>query len=448
MRLWSRLVLLTSLCACAAAPDRRFEVCEALLPAFLAEGEHAEILDRRPAPEDPGRVIIAFMRETPAPDGRGILACTFADDGRGGRLALIAVEESATGPLSAVKLQLLRRELGHELGLDLSRPPAFDMPPRVGAPGGPRALPYLVQQLINTLILGAIYGLTAVGYTLVYGVIGVINFAYGEIYMLGAFAALSLFAVVGAVGGSWLPAALLAALGTAVLVSAGHAWVAERLVFRPLAHQPSRALIAAIALSISLQEYMRLAQGSRSHWLSAMSFGSMKLMERDGFAVHVTGLQTTIVALAFVISLGLALLLSRSRFGRELRAVAQDSRMSAMLGVDVNRTVATTFALGGALAGVAGLIDAVYYGGVGFFMGYIVGFKALTAALLGGIGSVGGALLGGLLIGAIETFWAAYLDSSYRDVAVFGVLVLVLTFRPSGLLGVEEKPIERAPAGR
>ena len=131
-----------------------------------------------------------------------------------------------------------------------------------------------------------------------------------------------------------------------------------------------------------------------------------------------------------------------------MRAVAQDARMSEMLGVDVNRIVAGTFALGGALAGVAGLIDAVYYGGVGFFMGYIVGFKALTAALLGGIGSVGGALLGGLIIGAIETFWAAYLDSSYRDVAVFGVLVLVLTLRPSGLVSVQEAPIERAPAPR
>ncbi len=447
MRLCSSLLLLTFLCACAAAPDRRFEVCEALLPAFLEEGEHAEILDRKLAPEDPGRVVIEFMRGALVPGRRSVLACTFADDGRGGRLALIAVEESASGPLSAVKLQLLRRELGHELGLDLSRSQVQEVP-RIGAPGGARALPYLVQQLVNALILGAIYGLTAVGYTLVYGVIGVINFAYGEIYMLGAFAALSLFAVVGVAGGSWLPAALLAALGTAVLTSAGHAWVAERLVFRPLARQPSRALIAAIALSISLQEYMRLAQGSRSHWLSAMSFGSLKVMDRGGFAVHVTGLQTLIIAVALLISLGLALLLRRSRFGRELRAVAQDSRMSAMLGVDVNRTVATTFALGGALAGVAGLIDAVYYGGVGFLMGYIVGFKALTAALLGGIGSVGGALLGGLLIGVIETFWAAYLDSSYRDVAVFGVLVLVLAFRPSGILGTDEKPIERAPAGR
>jgi branched-chain amino acid transport system permease protein len=440
-------LLLLLLCACADAPDRRVEVCEALVPAFLAENERAEILQGTVSAEEPGRIVIAFARHGPFLDGRGTLACTFTGDGRGGRLGLVAVEESEAGPLSPVKLQLLRRELGHALGLDLNPPPALEGQ-RIGAPGGARALPYLVQQLVNALILGAIYGLTAVGYTLVYGVIGVINFAYGEIYMLGAFAALAALAVLGIAGGSWLPLALVAALLSAVLVAGGHAWAAERLVFRRLARQPSRALIAAIALSIALQEYVRLAQGSRSHWLATVRLGDLPLLERAGFTAHITGVQGLIVALALAIALGLGLLIGRSGFGRQMRAVAQDARMSAMLGVDVNRIVAGTFALGGALAGIAGLIDAVYYGGIGFFMGYIVGFKALTAALLGGIGSVGGALLGGILIGAVETFWAAYLDSSYRDVAVFGVLVLVLTLRPSGLLKTEEKPIERAPPER
>jgi branched-chain amino acid transport system permease protein len=445
MRLSFPVGLLLLLCACAGGEDRRFDVCQALLPAFLAEGERAEVLDRSISPDDPRRIQIEFARRAPFLAGRGTLTCTFAGDGRGGRLGLIAIEETGSGTLSDVKLQLLRRELSHELGVDLNPPVLKE---RIGAPGGARALPYLVQQTVNALILGAIYGLTAVGYTLVYGVIGVINFAYGEIYMLGAFAALGVFAVVGITGGSWLALGLLAALATGMLISGGHAWVAERLVFRPLAHQPSRALIAAIALSIALQEYARLAQGARSHWLSPIHFGNVTLLERAGFAVHVTGLQTAIVALALMIGMALALIIGRSRYGRQMRAVAQDPRMAALLGVDVDRTVARTFALGGALAGAAGVIDAVYYGGVGFFMGYIVGFKALTAALLGGIGSVGGALLGGLLIGAIETFWAAYLDSSYRDVAVFGVLVLVLTLRPSGWLGVKEAPIERDPGGR
>ncbi len=446
MRVLSILLLLL-VAACAHAPDRRLAVCEALVPAFLAEGESAEIARSGIDPADERRVVIEFIRRAPFLAGRGTLACIFAGDGRGGRFGLIAVEEGASGPLSAVKLQLLRRELGHELGLDLSPPPGASER-RGGPPLDARALPYLVQQLVNALILGAIYGLTAVGYTLVYGVIGVINFAYGEIYMLGAFVALIVIALLGIAGGSWLPLALAAALITGALVSSGHAWLAERLVFRPLARQPSRALIAAIALSIFLQEYARLTQGSRNHWLSPISFGDLTLIERAGFEARITGLQAAIIALALIVSLLLALVLRRSRLGREMRAVAQDARMSAMLGVDVNRTVAHAFALGGALAGIAGVIDAVYYGGVGFFMGYIVGFKALTAALLGGLGSVGGALLGGLLIGALEIFWAAYLDAGTRDIAVFGVLVLVLWLRPAGLLATEEAAIERAPALR
>ncbi len=447
MRLSLTVSFFLLLGACTVAEDKRFFVCEALVPAFLTEGERAEVIDRKIDEDDSRRILVDYVRRAPFLDARSTIACTFTGDGRGGRLGLIAVEERTSGPLSTVKLQLLRRALGHELGLDLDPPPALATP-RVGAPSGPRALPYLVQQIVNALILGAIYGLTAVGYTLVYGVIGVINFAYGEIYMLGAFAALGIFAVVGVSGGSWLPFTLIAALFTAMLVSGGHAWVAERLVFRPLARQPSRALIAAIALSIALQEYARLAQGSRSHWLSPVDFGNLTLLERAGFSAHITGLQAAIIALGLLIGVILAVLLARSRFGREIRAVAQDPRMAEMLGIDLNRTVGRTFALGGALAGIAGVIDTVYYGGVGFFMGYIVGFKALTAALLGGIGSVGGALIGGLLIGAIEIFWAAYLTTGYRDVAVFGVLVLVLTLRPSGLLGTVESPFERPPGDR
>ena len=331
MRLKPTVITLFLLCACAAAEDRRLEVCAALVPAFLGENERAEILTREVAPEEPRRVLIEFARHAPFLDGRSTLACTFTGDGRGGRLGLIEVEETDSGTLSQVKLQLLRRELGHEFGIDLSPPPSLERQ-RIGAPGGARALPYLVQQIVNALILGAIYGLTAVGYTLVYGVIGVINFAYGEIYMLGAFAALGAFALIGVSGGSWLPLALLAALFTAMLVAGGHAWAAERLVFRRLPDQPSRALIAAIALSMALQEYARLAQGSRSHWLAAVRFGDLALLERAGFTAHITGLQAVIIALALLIALALAILIGRTGFGRQMRAVAQDARMSAMRG--------------------------------------------------------------------------------------------------------------------
>ena len=182
MRLFLIFALLLALSACAKAPDKRFFVCEALLPAFLNQGERAEVTNRQVAPDDPHRVIVEYMQHGPFLDRRSTLSCTFTADEAGGRLGLIAVEEARTGPLSPITLDLYRLELGHELGLDLNPTPVLSEE-HVGPPSGPVALPYLLQQIVNALILGAIYGLTAVGYTLVYGVIGVINFAYGDIYM-------------------------------------------------------------------------------------------------------------------------------------------------------------------------------------------------------------------------------------------------------------------------
>jgi len=435
-------LLLLALAGCGPDP-RQFEVCEALVPALVESGDEPRILDRRAAPDH--GVAIAYEVPQEGHSVSGVVHCTFAG-GRfdRGRLTLTAITSTATGPLSTVKVYLLRQELAHALGLDLWVP-APDSVPRAGAPRDERALPYLVQQLVNAAIVGSIYALTAIGYTLVYGVIGVINFAYGEIYMLGAFAAVIVFVLLGALGVSWLPLALALVLVSALGAGSLYAWFAERWVFRPLRTQPTRALVAAIALSISLQEYARLTQGASGHWLGRIDLGDLMLVERAGFDAHLTGLQALIIGLAIAIGFTLAVLMTRSRFGREHRAVAQDFRMAAMLGVDVNGSVARTFALGGALAGAAGLIDAAYYGGVGFFMGYIVGFKSLTAALLGGIGSVPGAVLGGFLIGLIETFWAAYFDATYRDVVVFAILVMVLWLRPAGILGVDEPAILRRP---
>jgi branched-chain amino acid transport system permease protein len=444
MRLPYLVAILLLIWACSVDEDKRIRVCEAFLPVFLDEGQSARITASHAAEDDPRTVIVEYRVADAPPGGApASLSCTFAGDGRARRLGLIGVS-APSGPLSSIRLELLRRQIGRDLGLDLLPPP----PDTTGGPIGAVALPYLIQQIVNAAILGSIYGLTAVGYTLVYGVIGVINFAYGDIYMLGAFGAVAIFAMLGATPVTWLPLALLLALATSILYAAGHAWASERLVFRPLARQPTRALIAAIALSISLQEYVRLAQGARNHWLAPVWFGDWRLVERAGFTAHITVLQSLIIGLGIGLALVLGLIMSRTHFGRQMRAVAQDPRMAAMLGIDINRVIAGTFALGGALAGAAGFIDAVYYGGVGFYLGYIVGFKALTAALLGGIGSVAGALIGGLLIGGIETFWAAYLDDTYRDMAVFAVLVLVLTLRPSGLMAVDEPPIQRETAGR
>ena len=194
-------------------------------------------------------------------------------------------------------------------------------------------------------------------------------------------------------------------------------------------------LIAAIGLSIALQEYARLLQGTHVVFLPPMVNQGRTLLEGDGFAFRVGTGQLVVTGLAAVLLLAVWLIIGRTRFGRAQRACAQDRLMAEMVGIDVGRTVATTFMLGAALAAAAGTVVALFYGGVEPYMGYLVGFKALTAALLGGIGSLSGAWVGGLLIGLFETYWAGYLDTLYRDVAVFALLVMLLTLRPDGLSG-------------
>jgi branched-chain amino acid transport system permease protein len=209
-------------------------------------------------------------------------------------------------------------------------------------------------------------------------------------------------------------------------------------VFRPLRATPTQVpLIAAIGLSIFLQELVRLLQGARDRWLPPVFGEPFRLAEGGAFTVHVSAGQIVILVFTAAAAGGLLALLRRSRFGRAHRACADDMRMAALLGVDVDRTIGRTFALGAACAGAAGLIVATYYGGVNFFMGYLIGFKALAAAVVGGVGSVPGAFLGGVLIAVLETGWAALFSLGYKDIAVFGALILFLILRPTGILGVD-----------
>ena len=234
----------------------------------------------------------------------------------------------------------------------------------------------------------------------------------------------------------FLPLALLAVLGVAMLVGAVHGWTTERLVFRPLRGTPSQApLIATIGLAFGLQEYVRLVQTSRDRWLQPMFTDRIALAEGDGFTAGIGIGQILVLALTATLFVGLTLLLSRTGLGRAQRACSDDAAMAALVGVDVDRTIGWTFLIGGAMAAAAGFVIATHLGGVNFYMGHLIGFKALAAAIVGGIGSVGGALLGGLLIGLLEAFWSGYLTIAYKDIAVFAVLTLVLIFRPDGLLG-------------
>ena len=298
---------------------------------------------------------------------------------------------------------------------------------------------YFVQQLINGLTLGAIYGLIAIGYTMVYGIVGMINFAHGEIYMIGAFISVIAFTVLGLAGVGYVPLAIVVVLAVAMFFTAAYGWAVERIAYRRLRGSFRLApLISAIGMSIFLQNYVQLLQGARIKPLPPVIRGGIVLMERDGFTVHLGFIQIVIIAITVVLMAGFTLLIARTTLGRAQRACEQDRVMAALVGVDVDRTISLTFVIGAVLAAVAGTMVTMYYGVVDFFIGFLAGLKAFTAAVLGGIGSLPGAMLGGLLIGLVEAFWSAYFTVEYKDLAAFAILVLVLVFKPTGLLGRPE----------
>jgi len=295
---------------------------------------------------------------------------------------------------------------------------------------------YFLQQLINGLTLGAIYGLIAIGYTMVYGIIGMINFAHGEVYMIGAFISVITFTILGPFGFASPVLAIVVVLMVALVFTSVYGWTVERIAYRPLRGSFRLApLISAIGVSIFLQNYVHMLQGAKMKPVQPVVRGGFVLAEEGGFVVQITYLQIGIIAATLGLMAGFTLLIHRTSLGRSQRACEQDRKMAALLGVNVDRTISLTFVMGAALAAVAGLIFTLYYGAVDFFIGFLAGLKAFTAAVLGGIGSLPGAMLGGVLIGLIEAFWSAHFPIAYKDVAVFGILVIVLIFRPTGLLG-------------
>ena len=296
---------------------------------------------------------------------------------------------------------------------------------------------YFLQQLINGLTLGAMFGLIAIGYTLVYGILGMVNFAHGEIFMIGGFVSVITFLILGYLGLTWVPLALATMLLMTMVFTALHGWAVERLGYRALRNSTRLApLISAIGMSIFLQNYVQLLQGARNKALRPIVSGGVELVTSgSGFTVKLGYMQIVIMGVTTVLMAGFSLLIARTSLGRQQRACEQDMKMARLLGVNVDRTISLTFVMGASLAAVAGLTWLMYYGIIDFYVGFLAGIKAFSAAVLGGIGSLPGAMLGGLLIGLIEVFYSAYFSTEYKDVAAFAVLVLVLIFRPSGLLG-------------
>jgi branched-chain amino acid transport system permease protein len=294
---------------------------------------------------------------------------------------------------------------------------------------------YFLQQLINGLTLGAVYALIAIGYTMVYGIIGMINFAHGELYMIGAFIAMITLIALGSLAS--VPLAILLAFVCAIIVTATYGYTMEKVAYRPLRDSSRIApLISAIGVSILLQNYVRIAQGPRVKPLPQLIEGQHTLLEHaSGFTVTISNLQIAIFVITALLMMGLTYVIHKTPLGRAQRACAQDIKMAALLGIPVRRIISLTFVIGASLAAVAGVMVALYYGVVDFFIGFLAGIKAFSAAVLGGIGSLPGAMLGGILIGLIEAFWSGYVSAEYKDVAAFLILILVLLVRPQGLLG-------------
>jgi branched-chain amino acid transport system permease protein len=294
---------------------------------------------------------------------------------------------------------------------------------------------YFVQQLVNGLTLGSIYGLIAIGYTMVYGIIGMINFAHGDIFMIGAFIALIVFLILVSLFYTVpVAVALLIMMIVAMLLTSLYNWTIEKIAYRPLRGSFRLApLITAIGMSIALSNFVQVTQGPRNKPIPPMV---SQVYNVAGISISLK--QIIIVLVTAILLAVFWYLVNRTALGRAQRACEQDRKMAALLGVDVDRTISITFIMGACLAAVAGTLFLMYYGVVSFSDGFVPGVKAFTAAVLGGIGSLPGAVLGGLMIGFIESMWSAYFSIDYKDVAAFSILAIVLIFLPSGILGRPE----------
>jgi branched-chain amino acid transport system permease protein len=428
------LLLLLPLAGCLGSVDsEQLRLCREVLPALHLEGTVVREIGAAPAPLARQGVRIDYeAREPGEPLRRRFAACGF-----GGtvftthRLDLVAVDTDA-GRLGEARLTYLKR---FWLGAAGAVPAASEAPSVLEVP---LAAAYAAQQLVNAVALAASYALLATAYSLIYGLIGRINLAFGDITVVGAFGALAAVAMAAALGLADPIGGIAIALALAAALAALWSWFTGVTIVAPL-HARHRLgqpiLVATVALSIAIQEFLRLSGGAHEHWFPSLFNQALPLARAGGFVVTVTPMQLIIAVAALAAAAAVLRLMARSRFGREWRAFADDPAAAALFGVAPRRLIALTFVLAGALAGLAGWVIAVYYGNIGFAMGTMLGLKALVAAVLGGIGSVSGAFLGGVVVALIEAGWSAYFEIGFRDVVVFSLLIVVFVLRPGGLLG-------------
>ena len=294
------------------------------------------------------------------------------------------------------------------------------------------------QQLLNGLVLGSVYGLIAIGYTMVYGIIGMINFAHGDVYMVAAYLSAIGIAILGLFGINSVPFIIFCTLIFTIIITSCYGWTIERVAYRPLRGSTRLApLISAIGMSLVLQNYVQLSQGARTQGVPNLISGNLRIGGEMDF-VQITYAQLFIVISAVVGMICLNLIIQRTSLGRQCRATQQDREMAQLLGVNTDRVISLVFVIGATMAALAGVLVTLNYGTFDFHVGFITGIKAFTAAVLGGIGSLPGAILGGIILGMSESLFSGLINTDYKDVFAFSLLVLILIFRPSGILGKPE----------
>ena len=434
------LLLAAMLGGCVLLEDaEETRLCRSIIPALEPDAVSIRILSTQRLTEQRG-IRVLYLTEISAREPHlRTLACSFEANRSGAAEPRHLVRvETDDGPLNDMRLHVLKRFWLERAGGAIDPAPIINAE-RVPEISRPAAI--TLQHILAALPQMAVYALLATAYALIYGLVGRINLAFGDFATLGGYGA---FLAVAATSSSGLSMILFAALLAAAWTTAMHGALIGRFVFAHVAYQRGQvALIASTGLALFLAEYIRITQGSGMRWMPPMLNMPVGLARSEHFVVATTPMAILVALMALIAAAGLLLLMRRSRFGRAWRACADDPLAAALMGLSPARVLLAAFVLASLVAGLGGAITTLYYGGVTHSGGLLIGLKALIAAILGGVGSVPGAFLGGLALGAAEALWSAVFPIELRDPAIYGLLAIVLAIRPGGFGGAPELEPQR-----